>query len=365
MLKHREKVQAFMQRVLTRLKHTDQLVLVGVFVVTMLVILVAMILPKFVYRTTPEGVEGQGEASDDLLYRHPLTGVAISEQEEGPPQVFAVVIDNHEASWPLSGIDQSFLVIEAPVEAGIPRLLAFFLDDQEVPTIGPVRSARPYYLDWAAELDALFVHVGGSNAALDMIASGGTFDLNQYWWDEYFWRASDRYAPHNVYTSTELLKGFYAMRTEQGLAPERLYGLWSFKNPEPSESESKLHIDFYPPIYTVDWEYVPDANLYRRYQSGEIHTTDASAHIQADNVVVVMTDVKIIDSIGRREIRTVGEGEGYVLQDGRVIEIVWKKPSKSERLVFYRRDTGEEIAMNAGITWIEVVPSTKESITIE
>ncbi|MBI4435533.1 DUF3048 domain-containing protein [Candidatus Uhrbacteria bacterium] len=347
---------------ISRIKKADRPKLVGLLVVLVLAVSVAAVLPKFMYQGTERGEEAQ--PPQEAVYRHPLSGISVSEQIDSP-QVFAVMVDNHEEAWPPSGVDQAFLVIEAPVEAGIPRMLAFFSEEQTVDEIGPVRSARPYCLDWAAEFDALYAHVGGSNAALDLIASGGTFDLNQYWWGEYFWRASDRYAPHNVYTSTELLNAFYTMREEVGVAPTRLYDLWTFKDPEPTGKDGiGLYVDFWAPVYTVDWEYDGETGQYFRSQFGEPHVTEAGEQIVADNVAVVVTDIEIIDNVGRRKIRTTGEGEGSVLQDGIVIEAMWKKPSKSERLKFYSRATGEEIVMNAGVTWIEVVGS-EEDISIE
>lgn len=335
-----------------RIKNTDRPLLVGFLVVVVLAVLVAAVLPRFIFRD--DGASAPNEEVEVVLYRHPLTGLSVSE-EVVPPQVFATMVDNHEEAWPPSGVDQAFLVVEVPVEAGIPRMLAFFSEEQAVEEIGPVRSARPYCLDWAAELDALYAHVGGSNQALDLIASGGTFDLNQYWWGEYFWRATDRYAPHNVYTSTELLSAFYTMREEAGAAPTRLYDLWTFKDSEPTNAESSLYIDFWAPVYVVDWIYDEKTGRYVREQFGEPHVVESGAQIMADNVAVVITEIEVIDNVGRREIRTTGEGNGYVLQDGRVIEATWRKPSKSERLKFYDRTTGIEIAMNAGITWIEVV----------
>jgi hypothetical protein len=334
----------------------------GIVVVIVLAILAAAILPKFIYRVQEVAlVEEQKQAQE--MYQHPLTGVWIYDQIE-PPQVFGVMIDNHEEAWPAAGVEEAFLVIEAPVEAGIPRMLAFFSQEQEVETIGPVRSARPYYLDWAAELDALYAHVGGSNAALDDIASGGTFDMNQYWWGQYFWRSTQRYSPHNVFTSTELLNDFYELREEASLAPTRLYDVWTFKDPEPTDTESHLYIDFWAPVYVVDWDYNSETGMYERSQFNEPHVAYSGERIAADNVAVVVTEVKIIDYVGRRDIRTTGEGYGYVLQDGQVIEVTWKKPSISERLKFYDRETGEEIVMNAGRTWIEVVP-TEDDIRID
>ncbi|PJE76341.1 hypothetical protein COV05_04880 [Candidatus Uhrbacteria bacterium CG10_big_fil_rev_8_21_14_0_10_48_16] len=347
-----------------KIKKADQPLLVGLLVVFILVLLVVAVLPKFVYRLQSIGEEGDID-SQELLYRHPLTGVLLYE-EVAPPQIYSVMIDNHEDAWPPSGIDQAFLVIEAPVEAGISRMLAFFSEEQDVEEIGPVRSARPYYLDWASELDALYAHVGGSPEALDLIASGGTFDMNQYWWGEYFWRENGtRYAPHNVFTSSDDLNQFFHLREEAGATPTRLYDTWMFKDPEPSQEEGKgVFIDFWAPVYVVDWEYNQETNLYERSQFREPHVVTSGAQIMADNVVVVITDVSIIDSVGRREIRTIGEGDGYVFQDGRVIEVTWKKPSASERLKFYDRTTDEEIIMNAGVTWIEIVPN-EDDISIE
>ncbi len=163
----------------------------------------------------------------------PLTGVFV-EQAHSNQQVFGIMIDEHVDARPQSGIDQAFLVMEAPVEAGIPRLLAFFSQDQKMEKIGPVRSARPYFVDWALELAALYTHVGGSNEALDKIKNGATFDLNQFWHDSQFWRVTDRDAPHNVYTSTDLL-GSYVKQKQNAGRPAPLYGVWKFKTTEPTE----------------------------------------------------------------------------------------------------------------------------------
>lgn len=181
------------------------------------------------------GVEGGGEAEVAVSgFRHPLDGAAVGEETEDLPGVYAVMIDNAVDAWPPSGIERAFLVIEAPVEAGIPRYEAFFAADaaEAVDKIGPVRSARPYFVDWANEFDALYAHVGGSNAALEVISSTGTFDLNEFYNASSFWRASDRYAPHNAYTSTELLAAAVGRAEERGRAPDVLYGVWEWKGGE-------------------------------------------------------------------------------------------------------------------------------------
>ena len=168
-----------------------------------------------------------------------------------------------------------------------------------------------------------------------------------------------------MFTSTESLRAFYLLRDGAGVAPTRLYDVWSWKDPEPTGKDGVgLYVDFWAPVYTVDWEYDGETGRYLRFQFDDPHEVESGEQIMADNVAVVVTEIEVIDNVGRREIRTTGEGEAYVLRDGIVIEATWKKPSTSERLKFYNRATGEEITMNAGVTWIEVVGS-EEDIRIE
>ncbi|MBI2475482.1 DUF3048 domain-containing protein [Candidatus Uhrbacteria bacterium] len=301
--------------------------------------------------STPSG----NSSSKVSVGRHPLTGFPIYEQME-LPQVFGVMIDNHIDAWPQAGIDKAFLVIEAPVEAGISRFLAFYSDDQDVDKIGPVRSARPYFLDWNNELDGLYVHVGGSDSALDQISSGGTFDLNQYWFDLYFWRALNRYAPHNVYTSTKLLKRYIGTKEQAGVVPKRLYDIWKFKDADLSGDPEvkKISVTFDKPSYVTQWIFDSKTLRYLRSQSGSVHLTEDGSQIASDNIVVIVTDVEILDSVGRRSVRTIGEGKAFLFRDGKQFEGIWKKESESNRLRFYGTD-GNEFELNAGVTWIEVI----------
>lgn len=293
-----------------------------------------------------------------VAYRHPLTGEALDAPLGELPQVFGVMVENASDAWPLAGIDEAFLVIEAPVEGNIPRFIAFFSEEQEVGKIGPVRSARPYYLDWNDELDAVYAHVGGSPEALDLIKYYGTVDLNEFFQGEYFYRSSYRYAPHNAYTTSEdLVRALDELQLD---APA--YTSWTFKDaPVPLENTSEISfaIDWSTgTTYDVRWEYGLLTGTYQRRQGGAHGFTDLaeSGESIADNVVVMEADIEVVDGVGRRHIATVGEGRAYVAQDGALIVATWKKPSRTDRLRFYD-EAGAEIAMNAGTTWIEVVPS--------
>lgn len=305
------------------------------------------------------GDRGGSEPEATSVIRHPLSGAVITEQLTMLPQVFGIMVENSADAWPLSGLDQAFLVIEAPVEGGIPRFITFFGEDQAVDKIGPVRSTRPYYLDWNDELDAIYGHVGGSPEALDLIKyTYETIDLNQFWYDDYFYRQNGtRYAPHNVYTDSELLAQAEAKLKEQGQITEApSYESWLFKEDRPvGDGASSLSIDFAPgALYDVDWEYQAETNSYLRYQAGEVMRMTDGATISANNVVVIAMDIQVVDDKTRRHIKTVGEGDALISQDGESYLGRWKKDSRTSRLRFYTTD-GYEISFNAGKTWIEVV----------
>ncbi len=292
--------------------------------------------------------------------RHPLTGYPI-EKVMDLPRVYAVMIDHMNEAWPQSGVDKAFLVVEAPVEAGIPRLMAFFSDEKDVQKIGPIRSARPYFIDWANEFQALYAHVGGSDAALEKLAGGATFDHNQFWNGTSFWRATDRLSPHNVYTSVQLLRSAWKKAEDAHKAPTLSYGSWLFKDGAVLHAAIGVSptIEFSSPAYRASWSYDAKTNRYRRYQTGLPFIMEDGTEIQADTIAVIITTISTLDEIGHREVRTLGEGAAIIFRDGEAVQGLWKKPSASERLRFY--DQNGEMLMNTGMTWMEVVAG-RESV---
>jgi hypothetical protein len=357
-----------------------QLIIIGavIFSITVALILIffhEQIWPDFIANRQDNDKQQHIEpqdgnlVEDEIKARHPLTGEPIAEEIDRPA-VYGVMIENMVEAWPLSGVDQAFLVIEAPVEAAIPRFLAFYYQDQEVDKIGPVRSARPYYLDWAQGLEAMYVHVGGSPAALTEISEQNMFDLNEFYRGWYFWRSSSRSAPHNVYTSSDLLIDAYEEESAWRTMSDLEYGLWDYKVDLPKSERPESHMvsmnfsPYYGDLYSAGWEYDPETNEYLRYQSGYEMSMLDGADIKASNIAVVETDIVVIDEIGRRQIITIGEGDALVFQDGETIEAIWSKDSEQDRLRFYNKNTSEEILWNAGVTWIEVLGSL-ESVVVD
>ncbi len=284
--------------------------------------------------------------------------------EEGRENYFpvAVMVENLVGSRPQSGLDKANLVYEVLVEGGITRFMAVYASGEEVQQIGPVRSARRYYLDWVSELDSLYAHIGGSPETFELIGPYNIRDLNQFYNSQYFWRSSERYAPHNLYTSSELLARAVRDKEEP---EEGDYDAWSYSNDEdPSDIDGKtLTIDFSTYNYQVKYVYDRKTNDFERYLAGEPHKMEDGSGIRAKNVVVQYVKTRIADSENRLSIETVGEGNALIYKDGEEIVATWKKPKRKMRTLYFD-ESGKEISFNRGTTWVEVVP-TDRTVTFE
>lgn len=301
-----------------------------------------------------EEVNAANSRPDGYIHRY-SDGVYIPEEDQ-ITRLYSVMIENSAEAWPLSGLSEARLVFEAPVEGAIPRFLVIFDDKQEIEEIGPVRSARPYYVEWAYGLQALYAHVGGSPQGLSLIKKLPIRDLNQFFFSGFFWRSSQRFAPHNVYTSIdELAKGFDYREYED---PD-MGTLFNYQEEyTPIEGLGQLKsitIPFSPVSgrYDAHWVYNKDQNNFQRYQGSSSQSDKDGADVYASNIVVLLTDISIIDEVGRRDIRTIGDGEGYLFNDGNEYEIRWEKTSQKSELQLFIED--EEALFVPGSTWIEVV----------
>lgn len=262
----------------------------------------------------------------------------------------AVMIDNSpDGRFGQNGLEKARLVWEAPVEGGRSRLMAIFSLEDENAVIGPVRSARPYFLDWAAEMNALYAHVGGSDQALKEIKSKKIFDLNEFWRGQYFWRDNNQPRPYNVYTDLTTLSKAFGKEKEKQNWQERELSPWLFKDKKDNlsvTSTAEAVIDFGDgPVVT--WKHNSEKNVYERYLG------EKKQVITADNVVVMEAEMEILDSVGRLQVQTLGEGRVKVHRDGKEIAGGWRKNSPQERIRFFDSEN-KEIVLNAGRTWIEV-----------
>lgn len=290
-----------------------------------------------------------------------LDGVLVpASQQNG--NIFAVMIENIRESRPPSGLDKASVVYEALAEGGITRFLALFPVGVSVPEIGPVRSARPYFIAWAEEYKPLYVRAGGSPQALALLrAKPNIIDFNQFTNGPFFWRDKSRRAPHNLYTSSEKL--FLGLKRT---APEAVptYKPWTFKEEPALDSRpttvNDVVIDFSSFAYKVTYRYDRALNQYQRLLGDAPHVTKDGTAIAAKNVVIEYVQTGLIPGDKQRlQLQTSGEGRLVLIQDGTVIEGTWKKVANADRTELLDAN-GNPLALNPGPIWIEIVPTDRK-----
>lgn len=290
--------------------------------------------------------------------RAPLSGILVDHltAEKIP---IAVVVENHINARPQSGLNEADLIYETYAEGGITRFLAFY-QSREPKEIGPVRSAREYFVEWAKSYNVPFAHVGGSAEAIELIKKLKVYDLNQFSLSGFFWRDKSRFAPHNVYTTVSKLRAAIASR---GYPLEsRNIPSFVFKDEEPIGSRPdnyRFEVNFNQ-SYAVTWEYDKLKNNFVRIQRGAYQTDRVTKEkIAAKNVIIVFTSINFIKSNisgqPRTIIKTIGTGNALIFIDGQKINGRWKRESQNLPMKFYGSGD-QEIKLNSGTTWVEVVP---------
>jgi len=292
---------------------------------------------------------------EDLKYEMPLSGVKVAKEGLTKGRPIAVSIENSPNARPQSGLDKADIIYETVAEGGITRFLAFF-QRNEPNEIGPVRSARTYFLDWVAAYDAVFVHFGGSDAAKARIIDDDIKEVNGIVGEGGFWRDSTRESPHNVYTSYAKIQ---AAMQRKGYSKESEISAYIFKEDMVLEKRSKsqnIKINFSGgAAYKVTWIYDREKNAYKRILGGFAHEDRVtSADLYAKNVVVQEVMAYPSDSTEQHSKKTIGSGNATIYLDGNKIDATWKKPNLKSPTRFYDK-SGLEIEFNRGQTWFEVL----------
>ena len=292
----------------------------------------------------------------------PLTGrlVTVDVAELHP---IAVMVDDHADARPQAGFNAASVVWQAPAEGGVPRYMLVFQD--RIPeAVGPIRSARQYYVEWASELDAMYVHHGGSPQALETLARYGNgkwvYNADGFRWEGRFvFRAHDRFEPHNVMTDGEHLRKL-AKRIKAADGP--IKAAWSFGPEAPREERpTGGTIKVVYPYESITYKYDPLGNRYLRYING---STSPQVDV-ADDQVIAPTNVVILrmffaalnDGHSRLEAHNVGKGEAWIASNGVTVKGTWRKASRTAPTRLFGPD-GKEIMLTVGQTFVQVLALT-------
>lgn len=313
---------------------------------------------KEVVQPTPEEPIMEEPVEEDIIpefkYTFPLTGVGTDEEVDVRP--YAVTINNHPSARPQSGLFQADIVYEVLAEGEITRFVAIF-QSQKPENIGPVRSARGYFIDLANGYDAFFITHGWSPEAQVMLERERRADyLSGLKWDgTYFKRSSERKAPHNSYITYENVvsglerEGYSLEGTVQPLAfmKEEDFGVTG-------ETAKNVSINYYN-RYEASYEYSKEEEQYKRYTAGkQLLDHETEKPVLAKNVLIVEMEHRVVDDVGRRSINLTSGGEALLLQNGVAQKVEWI--NKDGRILPIKN--GEVLDLLPGSTWINIIPTS-------
>ncbi|MDM5336271.1 DUF3048 domain-containing protein [Fictibacillus enclensis] len=302
------------------------------------------------------------EEKKEHLNTFPLTGIKTKKPTDA--RVFSVMVNNHQRARPQSGVYKADLVYEVLAEGEITRFLAVF-QSEKPNVIGPVRSARDYFIELSQGYHSFYVHHGWSPDAKKMLSGKNSKvdSLNGLYYDgTLFHRATFRQAPHNSYITYEDLmtglkkKGYDdkdKIKPLPFLKPEEVKGLTGDKADQVLITYSQNE--------KVGYKYNPSTKRYARSSNGTPSTDlETKKPVEVNNVFIVEMKHRIIDSYGRRAIDLTSGGKGLLLQQGKVREVTWK--NKNGRII--PSGTG----FVPGKTWINIIPTQpriSKSVSIE
>ncbi len=289
--------------------------------------------------------------------------------EDSKSRPIAVMINNIGTARKYhAGLQDAYMVYEMIVEGGLTRLMAVY-KDADTARIGSIRSARHYYLDYALENDAIYVHWGYSEYAQNDITKLKVNNLNGLvYGDKYFWRDKDLpvSSEHTAYTSMELIKkGIkklgYRTETNKGTLLKYSADNIDLKNMEGAIPASTVSIPYSSSV-TTEYVYDSENQVYKRSVNKTAHTDyETKKQYTAKNIITYQVDNYTIDGDAkdRQELNNIGSGDGYYISNGYAIPIHWSKSSRTARTK-YTLTNGQELVVNDGNTYIQIQPDNQK-----
>lgn len=295
-----------------------------------------------------------------------ISGREITDASLNTRPGFAVQIENSPDARPQSGLIDADIVTEAVAEGGITRFNAIFHD--KIPAnIGPVRSLRPYYIDWFLPYDVPIVHAGGSPEALSDVRRLGVKSMDSV--STIMRRISSRYSPHNYYTTGKQVLDLavergYKLKVDSPLprvkpsdADQPAEEGTEAKTP-PATPATVINVRISSALYNVKYTWSPSKGVYLREQGGNAHKDADSGSQIAPNVVIVPIMSKGIHRDGvHTSYGTTGSGKVYIFQKGTVIQGTWAKSSRSAQWQL-KDNRGEIIPLEPGQTWFTITDAS-------
>ena len=284
----------------------------------------------------------------------------------------AVMIDNDgPSSRPQIGLESAYMVYEVIVEGGASRIMALFKDASAIEKVGPIRSSRHYFLDFAMEHDAIYCHAGWSPKAANDISALGINNVNgivgndgtQFYRDNTYdntW--------HNLYTNLNKVYTYAVDKKGYESTTDAVHTAYNQKDTSLSDdAQSATEVVLpYSTLYRVSYKYDDKSKTYTRYIGQSEHMSQTGEALTAKNIIICsMKNYPLQDGENkdRQEVVTVSSGEGYYVTNGKAVKITWSKSARGAKTV-YKLANGEELKLNPGNTYVQIMPLSSE-ITIK
>lgn len=284
----------------------------------------------------------------------PFTGKPMNSNDTLLP--FMAIIENSKDARPQSGLSKADIVFETMAEGGIPRFMALF-HMEIAKEIGPIRSVRPYFIEISQSLDLPFAHCGGSEDALKSIDLNNLMSLNEMKFSDAYWRDNSKKPPHNLYTSSEKITSLLNENQFNKVPNSNLKfdsSYWDNKDFKRC-SDIKINMNKY---YDTSYKY--EEGIYKKFIGKDIFIDKSSdTEIKLTNIVIQQTTITLSKDKIHVDIPLVGEGNGYVLSQGKVIPILWSKKDLNSATEL-RDEKGNMVLLSEGKTWWNIVDKSNE-----
>ncbi len=309
---------------------------------------------------------------DSTAIEQQLTGQLVTSPLDGKEYAadlanrrpIGVMVENHPDARPQYGLSRASVIYEAVAEGGITRYLLVF-GPTDADRVGPIRSARTYYIDWALEYDAMYAHAGGAANALAKIRSDKTINDMDMLGKPVMWRQrrGNEASEHTLYGSTVFMRSY---SQDVGWSQTANFIPWQFttdtRTPEERQAAATASAITIPygGSYTVSYAYDPTTNTYARTLAKKADM-DAltNEQIAPTNIVVQVMERNEIESGGKTvgDMTLYGKGKALIFSGGTITEGEWRKEKERSRTKFYDA-AGTEVSLRAGQTIVTVIQPT-------
>ncbi|MEZ4180608.1 MAG: DUF3048 domain-containing protein [Candidatus Doudnabacteria bacterium] len=306
-------------------------------------------------------IETKQKTEEQALQLEPSINGNLVYKELAQARPHAVVIENHTESRPQAGLTDAEIVYETLAEGGITRFLALF-QTRQPHRLGPVRSARPYFNFLANVWQSSIVHSGGSEQALSELRSKvhkNLYDINEFYFGDYFKRDLTRFAPHNLYTTVEELNQILKNKEQTDWAPTKLWETETTPTDQQKQEVTQITIPF-STSYQTRYQYDPTTNSYLRFNKNEPHIDqNNNQQISPHNVLIMLAAVATTgDELGTLSINLSSEGPCYLFKSGTFTECRWSFDNNRH---YYKDLEGNNLKLEPGQTWIEIFPRDQQN----